>query len=147
MLWLAWMALAAGQDWTPSEDATRVHRALSLRHDALSCEDVEALTSTPVETLREMVQHVRAPAWVPMRAATCLATRHGEESLSELKVWVSDEATLGLGMHLPNHLDDMEEPVALVVAEHALQHGPEALDAASRVSGSARPKVQALVKP
>ena len=93
--------------------------------------------------LRDMVEHVRAPAWVPMRAATCLATRHGATVQDDLLAWVSDEATLGLGMHLLNHLDDMEEAVANAVAERALRDGPEALEAPTRIARSSRPSTQA----
>lgn len=147
-MWLLiWGMVASAQDWTPDASAQQVHRALSLRHNVLPCEEVEALTPTPVQTLRDMVEHVRAPAWVPMRAATCLATRHGATVQADLLAWVSDEATLGLGMHLLNHLDDMDEAVANAVAERALREGPEALEARSRIARSSRPSTQALVAP
>jgi len=136
---------AMAQEWQPSAADLAVHKALSGRHQTHSCAEVEALSDTPVASLRNIVTHATAPPWAPMRAASCLVERHATEVQSDLERWVSDEATLGLGIQTLGQLDLMPEDVAIAVANKALTDGPPSLDAAARVSRSDSSVLRALV--
>lgn len=136
---------ALASEYTPSEDDLTVHKALSMRHWDNDCEAVEALVDDGTQTLQNLVDHAKAPSWVPMRAATCLVRLHATEKQPELERWVSDPAVKGLGMLALGMLDDMPEPVALAVANKALTDGVPELDAAERIAKTAHPQVRALV--
>ena len=68
-----WMLIVGQAQANPDLDA--VVLALSSR-DAVSCESLEALTTTPTATLVEVVDTVQMPPWAPMRAANCLIEHH-----------------------------------------------------------------------
>jgi len=129
----------------PDADAEAVYRALSIRDPAPSCETVEALSETPVETLLFVVDNAQQPPWVGMRAADCLLTRHAEEAQEAIESWVSHTETKGLAILALNQLDAMPLEIALSVARTALA-GPEADTARTRISRATTPEIKALVE-
>ncbi|MEQ1567668.1 MAG: hypothetical protein ABMA64_18650 [Myxococcota bacterium] len=136
--WLGASALAA------PEGVDQVVRALSAR-DGVTCGEVEALTGTPVETLRAVVDTVAMPPWVPMRAAQCLMEQHAVEVKEDLLVWVSDPAKKGLGFLVLAALDRLPIEVAVPVAQKALAEGPDHERAVAKVGAAAAPELRALV--
>ena len=129
----------------PDAAAEAVYRALSVRDPAPSCESVEALTETPLETLLFVVDNAQQPPWAGMRAAECLTTRHAEAAEASITAWVSSSETKGLAILALNQLDTMPLPVALNVARAALA-GPEADSARSRIERSSVAEIKALVE-
>ena len=129
----------------PDAAAEAVYRALSVRDPAPSCESVEALTETPVDTLLFVVDNAQQPPWAGMRAAECLTTRHAEAAEASITAWVSSSETKGLAILALNQLDIMPLPVALNVARAALA-GPEADTARSRIARSSVTEIKALVE-
>lgn len=136
-------APAAAGDAQP-DDA--VFRALSVRHGAPSCEEVEALTPTPVETLLRLVEEVELPPWVPMRAAECLTTRHAEQIDDHLRRWVVGAETRGLGRLVVDHLDHVPRPLARELALSALREGPEPELARARITRLRTPELRDLAE-
>src|SRR5687768_909678 len=118
MLW----SLVAGQALAEPEGLPEVVRALSIR-DPVSCDQVEALTTTPVETLLAVVDTVKMPPWAPMQAADCLVKRHPADVKDRMDLWVTDPALKGLGRLVLNALDVMPVEVAVPVARRALAEG------------------------
>ena len=138
-------APALASEYTPSDDDTAVHRALSARHWDGDCAAVEALAKDSVQTLQNIVDHAKAPAWAPMRAATCLIRGHATDKQPEIERWVTEPELLGLGILSRSMLDDMPEPVAVAVATKALNEGPAELEARDRVANVEHAPVRALV--
>jgi hypothetical protein len=143
---LLWTTLAlASTPLTPSQQA--MHKALSGRDVSPPCEQLEALSDTPLEDLKVMVERVSAPPWAGMRAAQCLVDRHPDAIGEELDRWVTDPALVGLGILVLNRLDDLPVATAIRVASLALEEGAPRLDAKKRVSAAARQEVRSLVQP
>ena len=136
---------ALASDYTPTPDDTAVHKALSVRHWDGDCAAVEALAKDSVGTLQNIVDHAKAPAWAPMRAATCLIRGHAADKQPEIERWVSEPELLGLGILSLQMLDEMPEPVAVAVATKALQSGPTELEARDRIAKVQREPVRALL--
>ncbi len=143
---LAATAASAGE-YSPTPDALAVHRALSVRHWDGDCAAVEALARDPVAALQEVVDHARAPATAPMRAATCLIRGHAAERRAEIERWVTEPDLKGLGMLALKQLDAMPEPVAVAVATRALATDLHAEQAREAAAASVHPAVRALLAP
>jgi hypothetical protein len=122
-----------------------VSRELSHRH-AQPCEELEALTPTPVATLRYVVSNVTMPPWAPMRAAECLQRNHAEAVREDLIAWVSDPALKGLGRQTVALIDVLPTPLAVDVGRAALL-GPVADRAELALPKDLRPEVRGLVGP
>ncbi len=129
----------------PDAAAEAVYRALSIRDPAPTCESVEALTETPVETLLFVVDNAQQPPWAGMRAAECITSRHAVEAQESIKAWVSSSETKGLAILALNQLDAMPLEVALTVARTALE-GPDAESARTRINRSSVPEIKALAE-
>lgn len=140
---LAGQVDAADAPLAPTDAGYAVYRALSVRDPEPSCAEVEALSPTPVETLREVIARAQQPPWAAMRAANCLIQGHGPEVQADLVAWVGASETRGLALLVLDQLDLLPEDVALAVATAALA-GPLAPDAGARISKSSHPSLQAL---
>ena len=139
MVW----SLFAGVAFAEPQQLEAVVRTLSMR-DPVSCERVEALTPTPVETLLEVVQTVKMPPWAPMQAADCLLKGHAVEVRAQLDGWVTDPALKGLGRLVLVHLDTLPLEVAVPVARKALAEGADPALAKDRILAATRPEVRAV---
>ena len=126
-------ATVHADDWTPTAEQTAVYKALSIRDPAPSCEEVEALTSEPVATLRVVVEHAELPPWAPMRAAHCLVTGHPTEAETDMLAWVGGEQTRGLALLVFGSLEVLPTEVVRRVATAALA-GPHRADVEERLS-------------
>lgn len=119
-----------------------VVRILSGR-DPVACSTIDA----SVETLREVVQTVSMPPWVPMRAAHCMIEGHAQTIEDDLSSWVVDPETLGLGLLVLSELDLLPSELAVRVARLALTQGPSPERAAKRIVLAHQAEVRALVTP
>ena len=129
----------------PDAAAEAVYRALSIRDPAPTCESIEALTETPVETLLFVVDNAQQPPWAGMRAAECLISRHAVAAQASLTAWVSSPETKGLAILALNQLDTMPLEVSLTVARAALV-GPDVESARTRIGRSTIPEIKALAE-
>lgn len=136
-----WMLIAGQALANPDLDA--VVLALSAR-DAVSCESIEALTSTPTATLVEVVDTVQMPPWAPMRAANCLIERHALEIHPQLDQWVTDPNLAGLNRLVLGKLDVMPVEIAVPVARKALE-GTDPELARTRIGASKVTEIRAVV--
>lgn len=130
----------------PDDALQKVFRALSVRHSAPSCADVEALTPTPVKTLLSLVEEVESPPWVPMRAAECLTRRHHAEIAPQLDRWVTEAELRGLGLLVVGLLDELPEETGRTLATRALKDGPDPERVRARLLRSERPSLRALAE-
>jgi hypothetical protein len=126
------------------DDAARVVTALSAREPTESCAQLVAALPDPVATLRQVVETHDAPAWLPVRAASCLATvPHAEPTL---RLWVAREGWGGIADAVLARLDELPRAVALDLAKVALA-GPNRELARARLKASAVPELSALARP
>lgn len=123
-----------------------VVQALSSR-DGVSCDAVEALTATPVETLGAVVDTVKMPAYAPMRAADCLVTRHPLDVRARMERWVVEPELAGLGRLVLGRIDAIPADVALPLVRLAIAQGPLPDLAKARAAAAQAPEIRALVAP
>lgn len=136
--------VAPNSTYAPTAAALAVHQALSVRETPPTCAEAEALTSTPVSTLLEIVDHATMPPWAPLRAATCLVERHGDETRAEIVAWVSDPDLQGLAQVALLGVDRLPVDLALEVARLGLA-GPDPAGARKALERSANAEIQALL--
>ena len=143
------MALFA-QAETPAEDALppgtmEIHRMLSARDNAPSCEDVEALSSEPVQALLYIAENATQPPWAGIRAAECLTTRHAEQIQPQLEQWVQNTETKGFALVVFNNIDRIPEPIADNIVRTSLA-GPLADDARPRLKSHNIQRINYLIE-
>jgi len=140
-------ALAQSPGDAPTTEAPAglddVMHALSYRHPK-PCDEIEGLTSTPVATLRHVVQNVEAPPWAPMRAAECLQRNHAVEVREDLLQWGSDPSLKGLGRQAVGFVSVLPDELAVEVARVAMD-GPVADRARVAIERDGRPAVVAVL--
>ena len=129
--------IGTGAEAAPFDD---VVRTLSAR-DPVACSRVDA----SVDTLRQVVDTVSMPPWVPMRAAQCLVEGHAAEIEADLTRWVVDPADKGLGLLVLAEIDRLPTDLAVRIATKAVTEGPDRERAAARVADAASPEVRAVV--
>lgn len=130
--------------WAPNADQEAVYRALLVRHDPPTCEQLDALTSDPVGTYLYLVQNAQQPAWVGMRAASCLMHAHTEAATPYLEQWVVDPDTRGLAILVIGQLDELPLELATSLATKALTEGPDPEGMQRRLRRLETPELQAL---
>ena len=131
--------------WDPSPAQERVYKLLSVRDPAPSCQEVEALTETPVETLLWLVDNAAMPPWVGLRSADCLVSGHPTEIEPQATDWMESEGSRGLALLLCDHLDAMDPDLASRLALAGLA-GPYAEDVSARLLLSQRDALRALAQ-
>ncbi|MCB9758491.1 MAG: hypothetical protein H6739_01495 [Alphaproteobacteria bacterium] len=120
-------------------------RALSA-YEAPACQDIAALSPSPVEDLGWVVDHVSQPPWAPMTAAQCLLQLYPEETRPVAERWVVDPERAGLARLVFGELERLPPEVALPLARAALA-GPHAPILERRLARSEDPTLRALVLP
>ena len=143
------MALFAHAD-TPADNdrpdgIMEVHRALSARDNAAPCEQVEALSTEPVQALLYIVDNATQPPWAGIRAAECLTTRHAEQIQPQLKQWVQTPGTKGFALIVFNNIDRVPEQIADTIIRAALA-GPLAEDARPRLQSHNIPRINSIIE-
>lgn len=129
--------------WTPSAEEEAVYRALSMRDQGPSCEDLDAMAKDPVAVLINITEHATMPPWVGVRATQCLVSRHAEDAKATLSAWIVDPNKRGLAFVISDNTAGMPEPVALELARAGLS-GPHAADLKRRLAKSSWPSVVQL---
>lgn len=130
--------------WAPTAEQEAVYRALTVRHDPPACEQLDALTTDPVGTYLYLVQHAQQPAWVSMRAASCLMLSHTEAATPHLRQWVVNPDTRGLGILVVGQLDRLPLELATELATRALTEGPDPEGMQRRLRRLETPELVAL---
>lgn len=131
--------------WTPSPQALQVHQALSQR-DPGDCTLVEGLTTTPVPTLLEVVEHATMPPWAPVRAAECLVKGHGPEVRVQMLEWIRDPQSRGLAAVVYRNIDLLPEELAVELATASLT-GADPDRARRYLKASTKQSVRDIVGP
>lgn len=127
---------------SPSQEA--LVEALSVREPPATCGALSALTPTPADDLAWVVSHVSSPPWAGMKAAECLVQDHADAARPTLEAWVTDPRLKGLAWVVLKHLDAMPLPMALEVAQLAVDKGPDPEGAKRRIRRSEVPEIRAL---
>lgn len=131
---------------TPTAEQDAVYRALSVRHESLSCDQLDAMSADPLGTYLFLIEHAEQPAWVGMRAARCVMVNHAEAAQPTLELWVTSPETRGLAILAMGQLDAMPVAVAKAVATKALTEGPDPEGMRRRVARAATPEIAALAE-
>ncbi len=138
MLWFSGPLAWAG------DDAARVVEALSAREPTQTCRELVASLPNPVATLADVVETHESPAWLPVRAASCLATvPHAEATL---RLWVARDGWGGIADAVLAKLDELPRATALALAKVALS-GPNREVARASLKASMVPELSALARP
>ena len=125
----------------------RLRRMLSMRDSAPACTAVAAQTDTRlVADLQWLMDHIKAPPWVGVRAAECIIELRAETELKRIVGWVQDPTKPGLVLVVLGRLNTLPEALAVDIARAALG-GPHTTRVASRLVKSRHPEVRALVAP
>jgi hypothetical protein len=127
---------------SPSQEA--IIQALSVREPAPTCGGLAALSAAPADDLAWVVTNVTSPPWAGMKAAECLVLEHTEAARPLIDAWVTDPRLKGLGWVVLKHLDAMPRPMALEIAQLAVDKGPDPAGARRRIRRSKVPEIQAL---
>ena len=123
MIWLMVLSMQAAMAEEPvatlagdSKPPEALMRALSVREGAPSCQDLQAMTETPVAHLGWVVSNVTMPPWAGMRAAECLVRSHGADIAPQLRQWVTDPGYAGLKRIVMGNMDVLPESLATELA-------------------------------
>jgi hypothetical protein len=122
---------------TLSADAQRIYKRTLVRDGVPPCAELTADVASPVPALLEIAERVTAPPSSGMRAATCLLEGHALEVEPTLTSWVTHESTLGFGLLVLGHLDELDPALGDRLARAALA-GELADRARSRIARSER---------
>ena len=123
MIWVMVLSMQAAMAEEPvatlsgeSKPPEELMRALSVREGAPSCQDLQAMTETPVAHLRWVVSNVTMPPWAGMRAAECLVRSHGADIAPQLRQWVTDPGYAGLKRIVMGNMDVLPRALATELA-------------------------------
>jgi hypothetical protein len=118
---------------------------LSVRHSAPACTEVQAQSPERLVTdLQWLMDHIKAPPWVGVRAAQCILQLHAETETARIKRWVQDPTKVGLTLVVLGSLSDLPTHIATPIAAAALT-GPHAERVRVRLHKSPHPSVRALL--
>jgi len=137
-------AAADGATWNPNADQAAVYKALLVRHDSPTCDELDAMSADPVGTYGYLVDHAEQPAWVAMRAARCLMVNHSDDAAPRMRQWVTDPALRGLGILTVTNLDLVALDLATQLATLALTDGPDPDGMRKRLQRFDTPELRAL---
>ena len=119
----------------PSASQTALYDALKLRHEGPPCSDLAELSEAVADDLVWLVENVKHPPWVGIRAAQCVIREHTEAKADAIDLWVSEANHRGLALLTMGLLDELPEPAAVRFATLALE-GPLADEARERLIDS-----------
>ena len=142
---LASMAQAAEPAAKPSPSQTALYDALKARENPPTCETLAKLSPQVADDLIWLMDHAYQPAWVGIRAAYCVLTKHADEKAPEIDTWVTDPERRGLAILTIGFLNKMSDEQMERIAAKALS-GPHAADAHKHLSESGDPKLMKLVE-
>ena len=129
----------------PSPAQTALFNALKLRHEGPPCSDLTALSESAADDLVWLVENVKHPPWVGIRAAQCVIREHTDAKADAIDLWVSEPKHRGLALLTMGLLDELPEPAAIRFATLALE-GPLADEARKRLVDSIHESVGNLAQ-
>lgn len=129
---------------TPTADQQAVYKALSPRHEAPSCDALDAMSEDPVATYAFVIEHAQQPPWAGMRAARCLMVNHPTEAKPHMAKWVTSPEHRGLAILAVQQLDELPLDIATEIATLALTEGPDVDAMRGRIARNGRPEIAAL---
>lgn len=136
--------LAAAPGPQDSARRDRLRQMLSVRDLAPACTEVQAQSPDRLVTdLQWLMDHIKAPPWVGVRAAQCILQLHAETETVRIQRWVQDPAKIGLILIVMGELDSLPEPVAQTIVQAALS-GPHSDRMRTWLPKSAHPSLRAL---
>lgn len=123
----------------------RLRRLLSVRDYAPACTEVQAQAPQRlVEDLQWLMDHIKAPPWLGVRAAQCILQLHAETETARIQAWVQDPTKVGLTLVVLGSLSELPAHIATPIAAAALA-GPHTERVRPRLHKSAHPSVRALL--
>lgn len=131
----------------PTAEQQAVYKALSARHESLSCTELDAMSTDPLGTYLYLIEHATQPAWVGMRAARCVMLNHAEAARPDLERWVVDADKRGLGLLLVSQIDELPLTMAKELAVKAMYEGPDPDGMRKRIARARTPEIAALAAP
>ena len=123
----------------------RLRQMLIARDKAPPCTELSSISDRLVEDLQWLMDHVKTPPWVGVRAAQCIIELHAPAELSRIQGWMLDPTQPGLTLVVLGELDGLPAPIAIAIIQVALT-GPHAAKVAPRLLQSAHPQVRALLQ-
>ncbi len=141
------LVAAAAAKPEPTAEQQAVYKALSGRHESLSCTELDAMSSDPLGTYLYLIEHATQPAWVGMRAARCVMLNHAEAARPQLERWVVEPELRGLGLLLVGQIDELPLPLAKELAVKAMYEGPDPDGMRKRIARARTPEIAALAAP
>ena len=142
-------AVLAGSPPVPSpQDVARrdrLRKMLIARDKAPPCTELSKVSDRLVEDLQWLMDNVKAPPWVGVRAAQCSVELHATTEVSRIQGWLLDPEKPGLTLVVLGELDTMPIPVVIAVIQTALT-GPHAAKVHPRLMRSANPQIRALLQ-
>jgi hypothetical protein len=119
---------------------------LSVRDLAPACATLTPGSDRLVEDLQWLMDHIKAPPWVGVRAAQCIIELHAETEVKRIEGWVQDSSKPGLTLLVLGALNEVSPQAAQRIAQAALD-GPHTAKVQSRLMKSKHPEVRALIAP
>jgi len=120
-----------------------LRRALMTRDQAPACTQLLQMSDALISDLQWLMDHVKAPPWVGVRAAQCILQLQGDKEVQRVIGWVQDPAKAGLALLVLGELDMLTEESALQIAQAAMK-GPHAARVTPHIHKSVHPQVRAL---
>jgi hypothetical protein len=138
-------AEGAPTDLTPEREAMRL--ALSARDQSPPCAEIVTLASEmPTDDYTWLIDHVRHPPWVGMRAARCILENHSIDASEIIESWVVNPELKGLGYLVLDSLDSLPQQQASDLARLAILEGPDPEAARERVAKSDNPIISDIAR-
>ena len=139
------LTMAMAWAWSPTEADETVYAALSVREQVQACDEVAALVEDPLTSFRAVVEHAQMPPWAGLRAATCIARLYPEEGRADVLAWVGSQQTKGFALSVVGIVDELDEDLAVALAEAAVA-GELAAELAPRLASSSRDAVRLVAE-
>ena len=136
MLFFPLVAVAAPPNFDAEQ--TQLIRQLSHRDGSEPCQKLVTGDDRFRADLLMIVEHVEQPAWVGMRAASCIIELYPSKSVDVLEKWMTSENTMGLAYLLSTKIETLPEVVALRIGKAGV-NGPHAQGVIKRIEANDGP--------
>lgn len=135
---------AAAEESAYDVEQVRLIRQLSHRDGSGPCLDLTTGEERFQNDLHLIVEKVKQPAWVGMRAASCIIELYPSESVDVLEKWMISENTMGLAYLLSTKIEILPEAVALKIGKAGI-NGPHAEGVIMRITADGGPNAEQVL--